>query len=182
MGFNDTFYANCRLRLVPKFWGRRRLEEMSQQITPVVRRRLGSYRFFRTIDVREVDRRQVSFLRHPRLGEPVKLYLNSLNAKTILTFHAAEAAQLFRPTLAEVYGSIVRFVEDWSVVRYFWLVTSSVQLLESHHVCQCVLFGPQQLKVVDPRWDQLMAQQNSAGKGVRSNEQNSEGKGTHVDD
>ena len=73
-----------------------------------------------------------------------RLCFGPLNSITIMSFHRFGAPALFKPSLAEVYGSIHRFVPDWSRVRFFSLRADNMgpeHILGDCHWCFCDLFG-----------------------------------------
>lgn len=76
-------------------------------------------------------------------AEPVGLALPVGSGVDIITFHHYGAPALFKPSLAEVYASIMRYVRDWRQVRYFYLHSENMgteSVIDGCHWCRCTLF------------------------------------------
>jgi len=101
--------------------------------------------WFREIDITGVDRHHTAFIWEPKLvGEP--FLHGTLGSATIPSFHRYGAPSLLKPSLAETLGSIRRYCEDWSSVKYFSLLTDgldsqSVWQCGSCHLVKCVLIS-----------------------------------------
>lgn len=141
------FYDECELNLVPEITDND-VRDMLSIMKPVVKRENR----FHLVDIEGVHPREVAYTWSPRIGRRVKLFEHTLNSKEIITFHNYGYCGFFKPSLAEVCASIARFVPDYSMIRFFWLKQHEVDLshiIESCHWCCCVLFGDEQLDVVE---------------------------------
>lgn len=94
-------------------------------------------------DIQSVDPRGQSYLWD---AEPIgeQMAFGPLGRVTIMSFHRFGAPSFFKPSLAEVYASIRRFVPDWSRVRFFCLRSQDLgpqHIIGDCHWCFCDLFG-----------------------------------------
>ncbi len=103
----------------------------------------GTRKFARIKGIESIDPRKVSFLWSAEPENEV-LYFTSLNSITIMTFHKYGAPVYFKPSLAEVYASIMRCVPDWSGIHFFNLRSRNMgpqNIIGNCHWCYCDLFG-----------------------------------------
>lgn len=74
-----------------------------------------------------------------------RLAFSPLSRQTIVTFHKYGAPALFKPSLAEVYAAIRRFMpNNWRQVKYFCLRSEDLgsdNVIGCCHWCKCDLFG-----------------------------------------
>lgn len=139
-GFNELWYV-AKPNLVPKI-SDIEIEEM-RHIQPLIRKHAEDYVFYRIERIDHLSTRTKSFIWDAKpTGKP--LSFAPTDDIQILTFHTFGAPALFKPTLAEVYACIRRFVSDWQDVRYFYLHSHDMgvkHVLPSCHWCKCTLFG-----------------------------------------
>lgn len=124
---------------VPKI--RRKQVEAMRHIRPLLRIDGSVYSPIKGID--KIDPFKTSFLWNAE-PEDLKYLFPFSDSIEILTFHTYAATVFFKPSLAEVYASIRRFVRDWSHVRWFCLETSNLDRLNvigDVHFVRCRLFG-----------------------------------------
>lgn len=155
MDTDNSFWNICKPKLVPDIEDDE-LEVMIQQIKPIAL--VNEYRY-REIITDNVNRREVAYTWSPRLGRPLRLYRGGLNETKIVTFHTWAYYGFFKPTLAEAYACIRQFVPDYSMVRYFYLDSEGMDrrnIIGDWHVCPCILFGDEQLNVIDQDWDNFV--------------------------
>jgi len=152
MAVNKELWYNVTPKLIPKI-NSNDLEEMLSIIRPL---KMVEENRFREILTDGVDRRRVAFTWEPKLGRPVQVYRGGLNDVTILTFHTWAFHGFFKPTLAEAYGCIRKFVPEWRAIRFFWLNSQGMDrrnIVGNFHWCPCVLFGEEMTSVIDTDWD-----------------------------
>lgn len=113
-----------------------------RHIQPLLREP-NTRKFARIKGIEAIDPRGVSFLWDAEPQREV-LYFNSLDEIGIMTFHKFGAPVYFKPSLAEVYASIMRFVPDWSRINFFCLNSHNMgpqNVIGNCHWCYCSLFG-----------------------------------------
>ena len=113
------FWETCETKMIPDI-SDELIEKMAEQIKPVKAVERGR---FRLIDIKDVGRRDTAFTWEPKLGKLVRIYEGGLGCKDIMAFHTYAYYGFFKPTLAEVYACINQFVPDWSMVRYFTMLS-----------------------------------------------------------
>lgn len=118
------------------------IEEM-RAIEPLLREPETCW-YRRILGISKIHPRRSSFLWDAKpTGE--RLTFGPLNNVAIITFHTYGAPALFKPSLAEVYASIRRYLpETWTAVRYFCLQSENLgseHIIGDCHWCKCILFG-----------------------------------------
>ncbi len=97
-----------------------------------------------------IDPRAVSFLWD---AEPtgVQMAFSPLDQVSIISFHKYGAPSLFKPSLAEVYAAIRRFLISWNDIRFFLLDSNldSQSIIGDCHWCVCHLFGEKYYEATD---------------------------------
>jgi hypothetical protein len=130
------------------------IQEMLAQMRPVSKTKNGR---FREINIKGVDPRGESYIWDLKLKPGlVRIYENALNDVKIPTFHTWAYYGFFKPTLAEVLGCINQYYPDWrNEVFYFWLDSPEAlsSVIGNYHAARCTLFGAEEHKVIDDRWD-----------------------------
>ena len=119
------------------------VERMRSHIEPLIPDSDAGSGYRRIKDVERIDARRQSFLWDAEPCGP-RLVFEPLNQLQIITFHAFGAPVFFKPSLAEVYAGILRFVPEWERIRFFALRADNLgadNIIGSCHWCRCSLFG-----------------------------------------
>jgi hypothetical protein len=103
----------------------------------------GTAWYQRIKGIQDIHPRNVSYLWN---AEPCGelMAFGPLGRVTIMSFHKFGAPVFFKPSLAEVYASILRFVPEWKHVRFFSLRSENLgtaNVIGDCHWCLCDLFG-----------------------------------------
>ena len=100
--------------------------------------------WYRRVENQErIDPKAVSYLWDAKPTGNL-LAFSPFNWTDIISFHTWGAPSLFKPSLAEVYSAIRRFMPDFRNVRYFYLRSHGMgpeSIIDDCHWCYCRLFG-----------------------------------------
>lgn len=117
-----------------------RIAEMRKQISPLIKH---DNRYYRIRGIDELDAREQSYIWGAECdGEP--MLFGPLETLKIMTFHKWGAPALFKPSLAEVYSSIDRFIPDTGFIGFFCLQSDNLgpqNVIGDCHWCVCELLG-----------------------------------------
>lgn len=140
MNINDELWSTTKPALVHDLMDHE-LDAM-RHIEPLLR--VPDTCWYRRIaDIQTIDPRGVSYLWSAK-PTGSRMAFGPLSQITIMSFHRYGAPVFFKPSLAEVYGAIRRFVPDWSRVRFFCLRADDMgpeHVIGDCHWCFCDLFG-----------------------------------------
>lgn len=134
----DSFWNNTDVKMIQDI-SDEEIAEM-QHIQPLIER-VGLLWRIRGID--DIDPRRTSFLWD---AEPagVGLIPGALNSVQIMTFHKYGAPSFFKPSLAEVYSAIRRFIPQWKEAKFFHLQDDNLSvsnIMGDYHFVRCSVFG-----------------------------------------
>jgi len=140
MKVEDELWSTTRPLLVPDIYDHE-IEAM-RHIEPLIREPQSNW-YWRIKGIQDKHPRNVSYLWD---AEPTgdRMAFGPLGKVTIMSFHKYGAPVFFKPSLAEVYASIRRFVPDWKHVRFFSLRSDDMgpeHIIGDCHWCFCDLFG-----------------------------------------
>lgn len=99
--------------------------------------------FWRIKGIDDIDPRGVSFLSGAK-PTGAGLVSGMLNSVQIMTFHKYGAPSFFKPSLAEVYAAIRRFIPQWHDAKFFYLQDDDMgvnNIMGDYHFVVCRVFG-----------------------------------------